>query len=134
MWEHFTTKPFLSEVRFIDHVLTPWSSWLIVASPSLLSSSEKSAQLENFLAGLNERVVAFDKPEAREKESVEFVQEAFGYPEEDVRSWFESVRYPTATKSGKGIKEVSGEMVLNCLRSVSFSLFFSLVCWAGSED
>lgn len=95
MWEHFTTKPFLSELRFIDHVLTPWSSWMIVASPALTSSPKRAEVLKTFLANLSSSIRAFDDAEARKTSSKEFVIGHFGYPEVDVEAWLESVRYPT---------------------------------------
>ncbi|KAI5476839.1 NMT1/THI5-like domain containing protein [Pseudohyphozyma bogoriensis] len=90
MWEHFTTKPYLNELRFIDHVLTPWSSWLIVTSPEHYASSTVKA----FLANLSASIHAFDAPAARESSSKEFIKGHFGYPEEDVVAWLEGVTYP----------------------------------------
>ncbi|KAM0748336.1 periplasmic binding protein-like II [Meredithblackwellia eburnea MCA 4105] len=92
MWEHFTTKPYLSELRFIDHVPTPWSSWKIVAPPSLISG--RSTELKKFLANLSGSIHAFDTKEAREGSSRSFIEGHFGYPEEDVRAWLDTVRYP----------------------------------------
>lgn len=92
MWEHFTTKPFLSELRFIGHVPTPWASWMVVASPSLVSS--RAEQLKKFLADLSESIHAFDDAEARKSSSKEFIKGHFGYPEEDVQAWLDQVTYP----------------------------------------
>ena len=95
MWEHFTTKPFLSELRFIDHVLTPWSSWLIVAPPALTSNPERAATLKAFLANLSASIHSFDAPAARKTSSKEFILGHFGYDEADVEAWLKTVTYPT---------------------------------------
>ena len=93
MWEHFTTKPFLNELRFIGHVPTPWASWMIVASPTLCSS--RAEQLKKFLADLSDSIHAFDNAEARSSTSKEFIKGHFGYPEEDVEAWLKQVEYPS---------------------------------------
>lgn len=107
MWEHFTTKPFLSELRFIDHVLTPWSSWLIVAPPTLTSD----ARLTQFLADLSASIHAFDAADARKGSSKEFILGHFGYEEEDVEAWLETVRYPTA-----GVEVVERATIVKTLK------------------
>ncbi|GAA5902387.1 substrate-binding domain-containing protein [Sporobolomyces salmoneus] len=107
MWERFTTKPYLDEIRFIDFVPTPWHSWAVVASPSTLeSSSPLRPVLESFLSNLTTSIRAFDSTEARSKDSVEFVKSTFGYPEEDVRAWFDQVSYPQGE-----VKEIERAMV-----------------------
>lgn len=111
MWEHFTTKPYLSELRFIGHVPTPWASWMIVASPSLVSA--RGEQLTQFLRDLTRSVHAFDDAQAREGVSKEFVMRQFGYPEEDVVAWLEGVRYPK-----EGLERVEKSTVEKTLRCV----------------
>jgi len=125
MWEKFTTKvswyhlsrlksssinlrqPYLNEIRFIGTVPTPWHSWAVVASPSTLASSSPLLPvLESFLSNLTTSIRAFDSPEARSKDSVEFVKNAFGYPEDDVRAWFDQVSYPRGE-----VKEIERAMV-----------------------
>lgn len=111
MWEHFTTKPFLSELRFIDHVLTPWSSWVIVASTALTSSPERSAVLKTFLSNLSDSIHAFDDATARETTSKEFIIGHFSYPEEDVKAWLDTVTYPKT-----GVEEVERTTIAKTLR------------------
>jgi hypothetical protein len=111
MWEHFTTKPYLSELRFIDHVLTPWSSWLIVAAPSLTSSPERSAVLRTFLSNLSTSIHKFDAADARATSSKDFIIGHFGYPEVDVKAWLEGVRYPTT-----GVEVVERETIEKTLK------------------
>ncbi|GAA6003322.1 uncharacterized protein JCM10292_003853 [Rhodotorula paludigena] len=95
MWEWFTTKPYLSEVRFIGSVPTPWHSWALVAPPSTTSpSSPLLPVLSNFLTNLTASIHAFDAPAAREGDSKAFVQKQFGYPEDDVQAWLDQVDYP----------------------------------------
>ncbi|GAA5882997.1 hypothetical protein JCM16303_006783 [Sporobolomyces ruberrimus] len=107
MWEKFTTRPYLDEVRFIGTVPTPWHSWAVVASPSTLApSSPLLPTLEAFLSNLTKSIRDFDSKEARSKDSVEFVKTTFGYPEDDVRAWFDQVSYPQGE-----VKEVERAMV-----------------------
>ncbi|GAA6006709.1 hypothetical protein JCM11491_003152 [Sporobolomyces phaffii] len=95
MWEKFTTRPYLDEVRFIGTVPTPWHSWAVVASaPTLAPSSPLVPVLEAFLSNLTASIAAFDAPAARAADSVKFVEATFGYPEADVRAWFDQVSYP----------------------------------------
>ena len=100
-------QPYLNEVRFIGTVPTPWHSWAVVASPSTLApSSPLLPVLEAFLSNLTKSIRSFDSPQARSSESVEFVKRAFGYPEEDVRAWFDQVSYPQGE-----VKEIEKAMV-----------------------
>ncbi|GAA5856923.1 hypothetical protein JCM8547_008467 [Rhodosporidiobolus lusitaniae] len=114
LWEHFTTKPFLNEVRFIGSVPTPWESWSIVATPSVTApSSPLLPILQSFLTNLTTSVHSFDASEARAKESKEFVMKQFGYPEDDVKAWLDQVSYPKGD-----VKEVSKEMVEKTLKTL----------------
>ena len=113
MWEWYTTKPYLNEVRFIGSVPTPWPSWAIAASTSFLSSSSDAKQtLRTFLQSLEAKVQEFDSPEKREKEDVDYIMKEFGYPEEDVKAWLKTVGY---FEKLEGMDE---EMVRSTLRSV----------------
>lgn len=96
MWEHFTTKPYLSEVRFIDHVLTPWSSWMLAASPK--ATSEKADLVKEFMERLSESVRRFDDADSRKSTSKDFVMKQFDYPEDDVKAWLEGVKYPSTVR------------------------------------
>lgn len=107
MWETFTSKPYFDEVRLIDHVLTPWSSWLIVATPSTIATP---APLQAFLANLTKSIHAFDDPLARSTTSKEFIMDHFGYPEEDVESWLGTVTYPKG-----GVQVVEKATILTTL-------------------
>ncbi|BGP51956.1 hypothetical protein JCM10450v2_007916 [Rhodotorula kratochvilovae] len=114
MWEHFTTKPYLSEVRFIGSVPTPWHSWVLVAPPSATApSSPLLPVLQSFLTNLTASIHAFNAPEARKGPSKEYIQGHFGYPEEDVRAWLEQVDYPRGD-----VVEISKEMVQKTLSTL----------------
>jgi len=91
MWEWFTTKPFqdAGEVRFIGSVPTPWASWMIAAHPVRASTDA----LKGFLSGLSEYVRDFDAPAKREKDDIEFIHEAFGYPKDDIAEWLKTVSF-----------------------------------------
>jgi hypothetical protein len=105
MWEHFTTKPYTHpssspdhhQIRFIGSLPTPWPSWAIAASTSLLSQPDSHATLRTFLGSLEDKVRAFDSEEKRADESeegdVRFVEREFGYEREDVKSWLGGTRW-----------------------------------------
>ncbi|KAI9567409.1 periplasmic binding protein-like II [Boletus coccyginus] len=92
MWEWYTTKPFADagECRFIGEVPTPWPSWLIAAHPTRAASCDVRA----FLDRLSEFVRTFASAAQRAGPSVTFIQQTFGYPEEDVKAWLQAVAYP----------------------------------------
>jgi len=91
MWEWFTTKPFVDagEARFIGSVPTPWPSWLIAAHPTRATAEA----LRTFLGTLTTYVRAFDSPEERAQADVEFIKAKFGYPEEDIKAWLDTVAW-----------------------------------------
>lgn len=93
MWEWYTTKPFLDEVRFIGSIPTPWPSWSIAASTPTLGSAESRAAVRTFLQALEGSVRHFDSAEARADEDVAFIQQEFGYERADVEAWLNTVGY-----------------------------------------
>jgi len=107
MWEWFTTKPWVDggEARFIGSVLTPWPSWMIADHPS--AGRAPSHAVQEFLDTLSKYVCDFDSEEKRATADVEFIKEKFNYPEEDIKAWLNTVRYPTNCRniSVKVIKE-----------------------------
>lgn len=116
-------QPYLSEVRFIGSVPTPWHSWVLVAPPSTTSPpSPLLPVLQSFLANLTESIHAFNAPAAREGASKELIKGHFGYPEEDVKAWLAQVDYPHGD-----VVEVSKDMVEKTLSCVSLSLACALV-------
>ncbi|KAK4053979.1 hypothetical protein OIO90_003624 [Microbotryomycetes sp. JL221] len=114
LWEHFTSKPWLNEtIRFIGSVPTPWPSWSIVASEKVLSSSTLKQSLVQFLERLTDSVYKFDSVEARGTTSKEFIQNKFGYPEEDVVAWLDQVSYPQV-----GLNEIKRETIEQTLSTL----------------
>ncbi|KAH9838280.1 periplasmic binding protein-like II [Rhodofomes roseus] len=91
MWEWFTTKPFVDagEAQFIGSVPTPWPSWLIAAHPTRASPEA----LRTFLDTLTTYVRTFDDPAQRAAADVEYIKDKFGYPEDDVKAWLQTVAW-----------------------------------------
>ncbi|GAA5913456.1 hypothetical protein JCM6882_001965 [Rhodosporidiobolus microsporus] len=116
MWEWFTTKPYLNEVRFIGSVPTPWHSWVLVATPSTTApSSPLLPILDSFLTNLTASIQSFDAASARETSSKEFIKGHFGYPEEDVKAWLEQVSYPKGDV--RGVEKAMVEKTLKTLEA-----------------
>ncbi|BGP18416.1 hypothetical protein JCM10213_001663 [Rhodosporidiobolus nylandii] len=114
MWEWFTTKPYLNEVRFIGSVPTPWHSWVLVAPPRTTApDSPLRPILQHFLTNLTSSIQAFDAKDAREGSSKEFIKGHFGYPEEDVQAWLKQVSYPEGD-----VREVDRGMVEKTLKTL----------------
>jgi hypothetical protein len=122
MWEWFTTKPFADagECRFIGSVPTPWPSWLIAAHPSPERTPPEA--LKRFLSTLSEYVRTFDSAEKREKENVDFIVKTWNYPEEDVRQWLDTVKYP------QDCATIPEKVITETLRYV-ISLLFATSLW-----
>ena len=93
MWEWYTTKPFLNEIRFIGSVPTPWPSWSIASSTPTLSSADSRQAVRTFLGELQASVRHFDSAAARAEEDVAFIQQEFGYERADVEAWLNTVGY-----------------------------------------
>jgi hypothetical protein len=86
---------------------------MIAVRPS--SSSLAGDALRAFLASLSAYVREFDTPSKRAGPNVEFIKEKFGYQEEDIKSWLETVGYPT------DCAVVDPEVVVNTLTWVLLS-------------
>ncbi|KAJ2926816.1 hypothetical protein H1R20_g10285, partial [Candolleomyces eurysporus] len=107
MWEWFTTKPWVDagKARFIGSVPTPWPSWLIAAHPERASAEAVTDILQRLTTSVRE----FDSEEKRKQDDVDFIKDKFGYPEEDIRAWLETVKYP------QNCLEIPKEVLLNTL-------------------
>lgn len=76
----------VSDCHEIGSVPTPWPSWLIAAHPS--ETRAPTAALNRFLNALTGYIRSFDADSNRFGNSLDFIQEKFGYPEEDIKeSW-----------------------------------------------
>lgn len=47
------------------------------------------------MANLTRYVNDFDSEASRKSKNVEFIKKHFGYPEEDIKAWMETVTYPS---------------------------------------
>lgn len=99
MWEHFTSKRYYDngEIKKIGEIYTPWSSWKIVASTSLLSSAtgEEDERLKNLFAKIDQGVEYFGK---NQEEAVRYISTELDYSEADAREWLKTVTFSTRTR------------------------------------
>ncbi|KAG0145749.1 hypothetical protein CROQUDRAFT_671553 [Cronartium quercuum f. sp. fusiforme G11] len=81
MWEWFTTKPYQDsgEVKFIGNVPTPWSSWVVVASPEEVNPDVLvPSRLTDFLKKLDQSIHQFGiEKGVRKPEHVEYIKNRF---------------------------------------------------------
>ena len=89
MWEHFTSKRYYDngEIKRVGEIYTPWSSWKIVASPTVAFE-----QLQNMFKSINKGIEHFN---ANKDESVEYISTHLDYSKEDATSWLSTVRFPS---------------------------------------
>lgn len=96
MWEHFTSKRYYDngEIKKIGEIYTPWSSWKIVATTSLLpnsgSGSGADPRLEEFFEKLNKGTKYFL---GHQDEAVEYISTELDYSVEDAREWLKTVEF-----------------------------------------
>lgn len=103
MWEHFTSKRYYDngEIKRVGEIYTPWSSWKIVASTSLLNPQNWSKgpnasqpalkeDLEDALQKINKGVRHFEE---NQEEAVAYISTKLDYSEEDAREWLKTVRF-----------------------------------------
>jgi len=105
MWEWITTRAAARpegatghdnlKVHFVDEVLTPWPSWLIVASTKTIASTASADAVKAFLEGLNKHVRAFSSDNTFDGPNFEFLKKNFStHTEEDLQEWLGKVSYP----------------------------------------
>jgi ABC-type nitrate/sulfonate/bicarbonate transport system substrate-binding protein len=103
MWEHFTSKRYYDsgEIRKVGEIYTPWSSWMIVASTSLIHEGEEGKdarmdpRVDEFLDKVNLGIKHFNE---HKDEAVKYISTELDYTEEDARAWLETVRFPERTQ------------------------------------
>lgn len=102
MWEHFTSKRYYDagEIRRVGEIYTPWSSWKIVASTSLISrngsgTSSPDPRVNDLLDKLNLGIRHFNE---NQDEAVQYISSELDYSEEDAREWLKTVRFPERTQ------------------------------------
>ncbi|KIW07031.1 uncharacterized protein PV09_01925 [Verruconis gallopava] len=88
MWEHFTSKRYYDngEIKRIGEIYTPWSSWKIVASPSVTSS-----QLDRLFESVNKGIKHFNE---HPDEAVQYISTSLDYSREDATAWLDTVKFP----------------------------------------
>ncbi|EIW83946.1 hypothetical protein CONPUDRAFT_142444 [Coniophora puteana RWD-64-598 SS2] len=115
MWEWITTRAAARpegatrhdnlKVHFVDEVLTPWPSWLIVASTKTIAGTASADAVKAFLEGLNKHIRAFSLDKTLDGPNFEFLKKNFStHTDEDlqaspgsatdVREWLGKVSYP----------------------------------------
>ncbi|KAF2865699.1 hypothetical protein BDV95DRAFT_506279 [Massariosphaeria phaeospora] len=101
MWEHFTSKKYWDngQIKRIGQILTPWSSWKIVAVNNLLYPANWSAngtspalkeELEEVLVKINKGVSHFEE---HKDEAVEYISSKLDYSREDAVEWLPTVQF-----------------------------------------
>ena len=120
MWEHFTSKRYYDsgEIRRVGEIYTPWPSWQIVASTSLLPSgsgggggSDKvDPRLLDVFAKLDQGVEYFGE---HHEEAVQYISTHLDYSEADAREWLKTVEFATKTEG------VNLDVVRSCMGILS---------------
>jgi len=98
MWEHFTSKRYYDsgEIRRVGEIYTPWSSWKIVASTTLVQDDGKlDSRVEDLFAKLDKGIAHFNE---HQDEAVEYISTQLDYSEEDAREWLKTVQFPEHTR------------------------------------
>ncbi|PHH63386.1 hypothetical protein CDD81_5987 [Ophiocordyceps australis] len=101
MWETFTSKKYhdSGELRRVGDILTPWSSWKIVASTALApQNGSLDARVEDLFARLDRGIKHFNE---HQDEAVEYIVSNLDYSEDDVRRWLPTVEFSSKTKGVK---------------------------------
>ncbi len=122
MWEHFTSKRYYDsgEIRRVGEIYTPWPSWHIVASTSLLppgsggggggggggEEEEADPRLLDVFAKLDQGVGYFGE---HHDEAVRYISTHLDYSEADAREWLKTVEFATGTEG------VDLDVVRNCM-------------------
>jgi len=98
MWEHFTSKRYYDngEIKKVGEIYTPWSSWKIVASTSLITESgEEDERLKDLFAKIDQGVKYFGE---NQEEAVKYISTELDYSEADAREWLRTVEFSTKTR------------------------------------
>ncbi|RYO93832.1 hypothetical protein DL766_005082 [Monosporascus sp. MC13-8B] len=101
MWEHFTSKRYYDsgEIRRMGEIYTPWPSWQIAASTSLVGNGGDADKLDPRLlevfAKLDQGVKYFGE---HHEEAVQYISRQLDYSELDAREWLKTVEFATKTE------------------------------------
>ncbi|RYP42327.1 hypothetical protein DL767_000249 [Monosporascus sp. MG133] len=112
MWEHFTSKRYYDsgEIRRMGEIYTPWPSWQIVASTSLVGNGGDADKVDprllDVFAKLDQGVKYFGE---HHEEAVQYISTHLDYSELDAREWLKTVEFATKTE-GVDLKVVQSCM------------------------
>lgn len=97
MWEHFTSKRYYDsgEIRRVGEIYTPWSSWKIVASTSLIKDGKLEERIGFLFQKLDQGIKYFNE---NKDEAVKYISTELDYSAEDATEWLKTVRFPTNTE------------------------------------
>ncbi|GAB1313753.1 Periplasmic binding protein-like II [Madurella fahalii] len=104
MWEYFTSKRYYDsgEIRKVGEIYTPWSSWKIVASTSLLGGgggdgdgTSLDPRVDDLLDKLNLGIKHFNE---NKDEAVKYISTELDYSEDDAREWLGTVKFSERTQ------------------------------------
>ncbi|KAI9763946.1 MAG: hypothetical protein M1840_008980 [Geoglossum simile] len=113
MWEHYTSKRYHDDgsIKRIGEIYTPWSSWKIVASPSLINDNDNDKRLHDMFASIDKGIAHF---ESHPEEAVGYICSALDYTEQDAAEWLKTVKF---AKSVRGVASDVVEKTASCLQN-----------------
>lgn len=87
MWEYFTSKKYYDtkEIKQIDQIYTPWSSWVVACS-----SDAMKKPLKDFIGAVGEGIDYFNN---NLNEGIKYIYETLDYSEEDATEWTKTVKF-----------------------------------------
>jgi len=111
MWEQFTTKPYhdKEEVKRIGHITTPWPAFLLAVRTEVLEQDPEI--IKRLMVGISESCALFIK-EKETGQSIDYVANTYGQKVEDVKAWFQTVKYPD------DCTHVSKDVLSNCVQTL----------------
>lgn len=109
MWEYFTSKRYYDngEIKHIGDVYSPWPSWMIVASNSLLypdgrhqDAKPLTDELQDVLQKINLGIKHFEE---NQEEAVQYISTKLDYSEEDALEWLKTVVFASGPNGVNGV-------------------------------
>ncbi|KAI9007079.1 hypothetical protein BC832DRAFT_427760 [Gaertneriomyces semiglobifer] len=93
LWERVMTKPHYDsgELHHLSNITPPWPAFSFAATTKTLANPASLKALHKVTS------VAAKAFTQNHTDSIAYVQERFKLPEDDVKTWFSSVRYPQDT-------------------------------------
>ena len=83
MWEYFTSKKYYDnhEIKQIDQIYTPWSSWVVATSSDSLQA--KSDAIKNFIDAVNQGIQYYNE---HVDEAIEYISSNLIIPQKMPKS------------------------------------------------